>query len=445
MEKYTEEILIERPDYTNKLMSWFGQYDLVKIITGVRRCGKSKLFTLFQRELIKQKKVSPKQIISINLDSLEELRKIGLDYNDNDLLTDYYKLLDYILERIDKKKINYVFIDEIQLLDHWERLANTLRLNKNIDLYLTGSNAYMFSKDLANTFGGRYVEIKILPFSFKEYCSSYTERKFQKKLNSFKTLPFDPQELYGNYIKESGFPQVSNFNSNEDIIHDYLINTVYLNTVQKDIIKRFNISDLNKLSSVIRYMFDNIGNETSLSNIVKGLSSSKNPISTPTLDNYIKGLLDSFLLYRCDRYDIKGKKYLNLNSKYYVVDVGLRYTLLEKEDRDLGHILENVVYLELLRRGYRVSVGKIDSRVIKNQGKSERKNIEVDFIAKRNVQTEYYQVALNTLGTDTLDRELSSLEEIKDNYPKYLLSTDFGEGESRGIKRVNVFKWLLGK
>ena len=223
------------------------------------------------------------------------------------------------------------------------------------------------------------------------------------------------------------------------------MDTVYLNTIQKDIISRYSIKDTNKLDAVIKYIFDNIGNETSLDNIVKGLAASKNPISAPTLDIYIKGMIDSYLIYKCDRYDIKGKKYLNSNAKYYVVDAGLRAALLGSSDRDLGHILENIVYLELLRRGYRVSVGKVNSKVINNNGKKERKTIEVDFIAKKNNLTEYYQVALNALEPEILERELRPLEEIKDNYPKFLLTMDQGNGENNGIKRLNVLSWLHSK
>ena len=439
-----KEVLIKRPEYTKQLESWLGQNDLVKIITGVRRCGKSKLFTLFQDSLIKKYKVSKSQIININLEDVIQTREIGLEYNKQNFLTDYNKLLDFVLSKLDDKKKNYVFIDEIQLLENWQKAANTLRLKDNVDLYLTGSNAYMFSGDLANSFGGRHVEIKMLPFSFKEYRDAFIERDLQEHPEKRQFIPScNMYEVYERYIKESGFPQTIKLDNN--LIYNYLMDTVYLNTIQKDIISRYNIKDTNKLDSVIKYVFDNIGNETSLDNIVKGLAASKNPTSAPTLDIYIKGMIDSYLIYKCDRYDIKGKKYLNSNAKYYVVDVGLRAALLGANDRDLGHILENIVYLELLRRGYRVSVGKVNSKVINNNGKKERKTIEVDFIAKKNNLTEYYQVALNALEPEILRRELSPLEEIKDNYPKFLLTLDQGDGENNGIKRLNVLKWLVDK
>lgn len=440
-----KEILIQRPEYTKKLESWLGQNDLVKIVTGVRRCGKSKLFTLFQNLLIKKYKVSKNQIININLEDIMQAREIGLEYNKKNFLTNYNKLLDFVLSKLKEKQKYYVFIDEIQLLENWQIAANSLRLKENVDLYLTGSNAYMFSGDLANSFGGRHVEIKMLPFSFKEYCDAFIERDLQEHPEKREFVPYcNLYEVYDRYIKESGFPQTIKF-SDDNLIYNYLLDTVYLNTIQKDIISRYSIKDTNKLDAVIKYIFDNIGNETSLDNIVKGLAASKNPISAPTLDIYIKGMIDSYLIYKCDRYDIKGKKYLNSNAKYYVVDAGLRAALLGANDRDLGHILENIVYLELLRRGYRVSVGKVNSKVINNNGKKERKTIEVDFIAKKNNLTEYYQVALNALEPEILERELRPLEEIKDNYPKFLLTMDQGNGENNGIKRLNVLSWLHSK
>lgn len=435
--------IIPRLDYTQKLEDWSGSPDLVKIVTGVRRCGKSTLFKIFQ-EILEKKGILPDQIIDINLEILRQTESIGLKYNKNNFLTSYSVLHDYILKKINKKKMNYVFIDEIQLLENWHLVANSLRLHENIDLYLTGSNAYMYSWDLANSFGGRYIEIKIQPFSFKEYFNAYlqvnTENSSSKKE---KLTGSDLFELYTNYIKDSGFPQTIKFKHNERLISDYLLNTVYLNTVQKDIVKRYNIKETNKLDAVIKYLFDNIGNETSINNIVKGLKQSDHLVSAPSVDNYIKGLLDSYLVYKCDRYDIKGKRYLDSNSKYYVVDVGLRATLLGKStDKDAGHILENIVFLELLRRGYNIRVGKL-SHIIKENKKDVRKTVEIDFVAEKMGNVEYYQVALNTLDPDVLTRELAPLEKIKDSYPKYLLTLDYGSSNNNGIKRVNVLDWLL--
>ena len=419
------------------MKKWQGQNEIIKIITGVRRCGKSKLFYLYQQELMTGQQVDNDQIIDINLEDLVQTNKIGLSYDIENFLVGYNKLLDYVLSILKPNKINYVFIDEIQLLRDWDKVANALRLQNNVDLYLTGSNAYMFSGDLANSLGGRYIEIKMQPFSFKEYFESGLKfapfaAKTKKDMDDLR----NPMVVYSHYITESGFPQTLNLVYDKQLISDYLSDTVYLNTIQKDIVKRFNIADTNKLDAVVKYMFDNIGNETSIRNIEKGLNAGGHKISVPTIDTMVQGLLDSFLLYKCDRYDIKGKQYLGSNAKYYVADIGLRTALLGIKDMDQGHILENVVYLELLRRGYQVSVGKI----VKGG-----KNIEVDFVAKKSGGiVEYYQVALNVLGTNILERELAPLEAIEDNYPKFLLTMDFGSGENNGIKRINVLEWLLG-
>ena len=431
------ERIVGRPQYIEQLKKWQGQSDLIKIITGVRRCGKSKLFYLYQFDLIANKQADDSQIVNINLEDLVQTNKIGLSYDTENFLVGYNKLLDYVLSILKPNKMNYVFIDEIQLLRDWNKVANALRLQNNVDLYLTGSNAYMFSSDLANSLGGRYIEIKMQPFSFKEYFSAYSMfAQFYIKTKKDMDDLHNPMAVYSHYITESGFPQTLNLVYDKQLISDYLLDTVYLNTIQKDIVKRFNIADTNKLDAVVKYMFDNIGNETSIRNIEKGLNAGGHKISVPTIDTMVQGLLDSFLLYKCDRYDIKGKQYLDSNAKYYVADIGLRTALLGIKDMDQGHILENVVYLELLRRGYQVSVGKI----VKGG-----KNIEVDFVAKKSGGiVEYYQVALNVLGTDILERELVPLEAIEDNYPKFLLTMDFGSGENNGIKRMNVLEWLLG-
>lgn len=430
------ERIVGRPQYIEQLKKWRSQTDLIKIVTGVRRCGKSKLFYLYQMDLIFDKIADDSQIININLEDLMQTQKIGLEYDAENFLTDYNKLLDYIIKRLNPQKMNYVFIDEIQLLRDWQRVANTLRLHNNVDLYLTGSNAYMFSSDLANQLGGRYVEIKMQPLSFKEYFGAYSQfaQLWVKTKKDIMDL-HNPIAVYSHYIKESGFPQTLNLLYDKQLISDYLLDTVYLNTIQKDVVKRFNIADTNKLDAVVKYLFDNIGCETSVRNISKNLETSGRKISVPTIDTYIQGLVDSFLMYKCDRYDIKGKQYLDSNAKYYVADIGLRTALLGIKDMDAGHILENIVYLELIRRGYEVSVGKL----VKGG-----KNIEVDFVAKKSGGlVEYYQVALNVLDQQILARELASLEAIDDNYPKFLLSMDYGSGENNGIKRLNVFDWLL--
>ena len=307
----TTETLIDRPEYIRQLKSWQGQNDLIKIVTGVRRCGKSKLYELFQTRLQFDKMADDSQIISINLEDLIQTRNIGLTEDTEHFLVGYEKLLDYILERLNPQKMNFVFIDEVQLLRDWQKVANALRLQKNVDVYLTGSNAYMFSSDLANSLGGRYVEIKMQPLSFLEYYMAYRLMAEGTLRTPKDFLEFgDFQATYEHYIRESGFPQTLKILYDRQHISDYLRDTVYLNTVQKDIVKRFNIADTNKLDAVVKYMFDNIGNETSVRSIERGLSAGGHKVSVPTIDRIIQGLLDSFLMYKCERYDIKGKQYL---------------------------------------------------------------------------------------------------------------------------------------
>jgi predicted AAA+ superfamily ATPase len=400
--------LIDRPEYLEKLKMWLGHADVIKIVTGVRRSGKSTLLTLFQNHLLE------------NGTDKSQIQEIKFELSENEELLDRKKLHKHVLENANPNKMNYVFLDEIQLVQDWQKTVNSLRMRPNIDLYLTGSNAYMFSSELATIIGGRYVEIQMLPLSFKEYVAGIGGNTGNL------------QEKYDTYTRESGFPQTVAFSSNKQLINDYLINTVYQNTIQKDIVKRFKLKDPARLDNVIRYMFDNIGNETSLRGIERGLKADGISISPTTIDIYIQGLLDSYLMHKCDRYDIKGKKILSLNSKYYVADVGLRTVLFGRAGRDFGYVLENVVYLELIRRGYKVSVGKI-------------KDIEVDFVAsKPDGEIEYYQVAFTALEPSTLQRELSPLEEIRDNYPKFLLTMDPGTDIDNGIKRINVLQWLMG-
>nr|AFK83741.1 ATPase [uncultured bacterium 35A20] len=417
--------LINRPEYLKQLKSWHGQTELVKIITGVRRCGKSMLLTLFQNHLLADG-IKKEQIHAINFED-----------DENEKYTDRKVLHNHILDCLVPDKMNYVFLDEIQIVQDWQKAVNSLRLRPNIDIYLTGSNAYMFSGELATLLGGRYIEIKMQPLSFKEYVDG------KNTINESKQA-INLQEEYDHYIRESGFPQTLFMNGNRQMINDYLMNSVYLNTIQKDIIRRYKIKDTIRLENIIRYMFDNIGNETSLRGIEAGLRQDGRKATVKTIDIYLQGLLDSYLMYKCPRYDLKGKKLLHSECKYYAADMGLRTALLGRENTDLGYMLENVVYLELLRRGYNVTVGKVKKKTVKGE---PPKIIEVDFAAvKPGGNPEYYQVSWTVMGNEeTYKREIMSLEEIKDNYPKYLLTMDFGSAMHKGIKRVNVLDWLLGK
>jgi predicted AAA+ superfamily ATPase len=398
------ENLIKRPVYLEKLKG-FMDTDIVKIVTGVRRCGKSTLFTLFKEYLVSEKGISFEQIISINLEDAA--------YRD---LKTWEMLHDYIQNKLIADKKNYVFIDEVQNIPEFERAVNSLNLKKNVDLYLTGSNAYMLSSEISTLISGRYIEIKMLPLSFKEYMSAVDDKT---------NIP----EKYQNYLSNSSFPGAMQFNGDQTKIDDY-IKGIYNTIILKDIVARKKISDVSRLENVVSFMFNIIGSKTSINNIYKMLKADGRELQTPTIENYISALCDSFILYKARRYDIKGKQLLKTNDKYYLVDIGFRNILLGRQSGDSGHILENIVYFELLRRGYEVYVGKDGVN-------------EIDFVARKNGEVEYYQVSQSVLDHKTLDREVDPFESINDNYPKFLLTTDYGDMNINGIKQLNVFNWLL--
>lgn len=310
-----------------------------------------------------------------------------------------------------------MFLDEVQEINEWEKACDYLYENKQIDLYLTGSNSHMLSSDLATFISGRFVEIKMMPLSFKEYCSAKPGRS--------------PLENYQDYISNGSFPYSVQFDSPQDVL-TYL-EGIYSSVVIKDVAERNKISDIAGLESVVRFVFDNVGNSLSSTKISNTLKSNKRPISVPTIENYLKALCSAFVIYRAERYDIKGREYLTGGYKYYVSDMGLRRAILGNKPADLGHILENVVYLELISRGYEVYIGKA-------------RNAEVDFIAKdQNGDMKYFQVAYMIADEQTLERELSPLRDINDHYQKYLLTLDHApEASYDGIKRLNVLDWLLG-
>ena len=396
--------IIARPIYLEELKS-FKDKDLIKVVTGIRRCGKSTLFDLYCDYLISEG-ISEEQIIRINLEDA-----------DFSFITNYKELYEYVKGKLNLNKMNYVFLDEVQNIEEFQKACDSLYIKKNVDLYITGSNAYLLSGELATLLSGRYVEIKMLPLSFKEYISYLGESDLQIK--------------YNDYITKSSFPYVLQLDTDKEI-KTYL-EGIYNTIVIKDIVNRKKIIDVSMLESVIKFMFDNIGNIFSSTKIANTMTSSGRNISVPTVENYLGALVDSFILYKVNRYDIKGKQYLTTGAKYYLSDIGLRYYLLGSKKADEGHILENVVYLELLRRGYEVYIGKSDEK-------------EVDFIATNENGEEYYQVAYTVRDEDTLKRELSSLESIKDHNPKYLLTMDFTPYTSHnGIKQINILNWLLDK
>ena len=424
------EKLIQRPEYLEKLKKWSTDSELIKIITGVRRCGKSKLLVLFERYLLES-----------GVDK-SQIHHIDLDLMDNAYLLDSTKLYKHVLDLLVPNKLNYVFLDEIQMVPDWPKVANSLRDKGNIDLYLTGSNAYMFSSKLSTLVGGRYIEIKMQPLSFKEYVDGIRGfDEFGLLDGSVGHTMVTPNIMvdYQNYIIQSGFPQTLKYHGDMEQITDYLINSVYNNTINKDIVARYNLRNPAKLAEVVKFIFDNISKETNMTNIEQALHGM---VSNDTINKYINGLLESYMLYRCDRIDLKGKKILNSTPKYYVCDVGLRQALLGRKIGDVGKILENVVYLELIRRGYSVYVGKIP----KQSPDGERKLLEVDFVAtKDNGIVEYYQVSKSMADEKVLEREIRSLKEIDDNYPKYILTLDNDSGVVDGVHQLNAIAWLLAK
>ena len=396
--------MINREEYLDELIRWKDK-DLIKVVTGIRRCGKSTLFDLFI-DYLKMSGVKSNQIIYINLEDA--------DYD----FKDYKELYHFINEKIISEDNFYVFLDEVQNVPGFQRAVDSLYIKKNVDVYITGSNAYLLSGELATLLSGRYIEIKMLPLSFKEYVSAFDNNNYQ--------------QLFLDYMRNGGMPgNINILKSNVNDLDKYL-DGIFSTIVYKDIMARNNITDKLLLESVIKYIFDSIGSPISIKKISDTLTSKGISTSNHTVENYITALLESFLIYKAERFDVKGKNLLARDYKYYVVDSGLRsYLLGKKADSDMGHILENIVYLELLRRGYKVYVGKVD-------------DLEVDFVAENRDGLRYYQVALTVRDENVLERELRSLQKTGDHYPKTLLTLDMDlETDYDGIKKINVVDWLL--
>ena len=397
--------MINRQEYLKQLVK-FKDTDLIKIITGIRRCGKSTILEMYIKYL-KEQGIKDEQIIKINLENP--------DFNFNN----YMELYNYVKERLNKEKKTYVFIDEVQKINEFQKAIDGLYINKNIDLYITGSNAYLLSGELATLLTGRYIEIKMLPLSFKEYLSAFDEK-------------IDKQEKLLDYFKYGALPQTTIlFNKDPDLVDSYL-EGVFSTVIYKDIMQRKNINNKLLLDSIIKYIFNNIGSQISTKKISDTLTSMNRNTTNHTVENYISALIEAFLIYKVDRFDAKGKEILASGYKYYTVDLGFRtYLLGKKAGQDMGHMLENIVYLELLRRGYKVYTGKVD-------------NLEIDFVAQNKNGIEYYQVSLTTRDEKTLERELRPLQRTNDFYPKYLLTMDRDlEADYNGIRKINVIDWLL--
>ena len=411
-------IRIDRKEYLDFLVKSKDR-QIIKVVSGVRRCGKSTLFEIY-KDFLLENGVEKNQIISINFEDM--------DYEE---LTDYKKLYEYIKSKMIEDKRNYIFLDEIQHVDKFEKVVDSLFIKENTDLYITGSNAYFMSSELATLLSGRYIELKMLPLSFKEYYQAKLEyEKLEQKENrTLKTLI----QYYNEYILNSSFPYTLQLDSDLKNIHEYL-SGIYNSVLLKDIVARLKISDVMRLESVVKYIFDNIGNLTSLSKIANTLTSMGRKTDAKTIEKYIRGLTDSLLVHEVSRYNIKGKEFLSTLSKYYVADLGLRQMILGNRNIDMGHILENIIYLELLRRKGNVYVFQFDKN-------------EIDFFVINSNEIKYYQVALTVLDENTLKRELDAFKNIKDNYPKYLITLDdvMVNTDYDGIKVVNALEWLLGE
>lgn len=398
-------MLIQRQEYLNKLIA-LKDKKIIKVVTGVRRCGKSKLLEMYRKWLLEQG-VEEERIVSINFEDL--------DFED---LTDYKKLHTYLKEHLVKDNMTYIFLDEIQNVEQFPKVVDSLYIKDNVDIYITGSNAHMLSNEIATLLSGRYIQIEMLPLSFKEYMISTDSMN-------------DRGIKYVDYLQNSSFPYTLKLEGQTDEIRSYL-EGLYNTIVVKDIINHSKISEPMMLKSILKFIFDNIGNPLSSKKIADTMTSSGRRIDTRTVEKYLNALTESYIIYQAKRYNIKGKQYLKTLEKYYVVDIGLRLMLFGSKQIDAGRILENIVYLELLRRGYDVYVGKVDE-------------FEVDFVAQNGKGTTYFQVALSVRDEKTLERELRSLRAIKDHYPKILLTMDDDpEVHYDGIRRINARDWLLG-
>ncbi|MFI3237830.1 MAG: ATP-binding protein [Lachnospiraceae bacterium] len=397
--------MIQRETYLQKLIEQ-RETHIIKVVTGVRRCGKSTLFTLYQ-DYLKSTGVKDDQIITLNLENIE--------YEE---LLDYKKLYAYIKEKLMQGSYTYVFIDEVQNCTSFEKAVDSLFLKENVDLYITGSNAYMLSGELATLLSGRYIKIDMLPLSFSEYIQAHEFTQISTK------------ELLQDYLRFGSFPYIATSPKIDGNIRSYL-EGIYSSILIRDVAKREGISDISLLESIVKTIASSVGSPISTKKITDTIISSGRKVSINSVDNYIKALCDAYIFYKVDRYDIKGRQYLKTLGKYYIVDTGIRSLLTSSAQSDLGHLLENIVYFELLRRGYRVHIGKIVEK-------------EVDFVAADMEGILYVQVSASVLDEATLKRELSALESIPDHHPKILLTLDeIGSNTNyNGIKHLHLIDWL---
>lgn len=395
---------IYREQYVNKLIS-LKDKKIIKVLTGIRRSGKSTILESFKDYLL-ENGVDKENIIFINFDDKNYKHLLNSD-----------ELHDYILANVDLNKKNYIFLDEIQNVSEFEKCIDSLFLRDNLDIYITGSNSYMLSGELATYLTGRYIQIHVLPLSFKEYLSYYGENDELKK--------------YNDYVTYGGFPYLINLDNNKDKV-EYL-DSVYNTVIMKDVINRKKVTDPMMLESICRFLFDSIGSSISTKKISDTLASNGRKNSVHTIEEYLNALLESYILYKVNRFDIKGKELLKTQEKYYLSDIGLRtYLLGNSLGKDLGHIFENIIFLELKRRGYRIYIGKDNDN-------------EIDFVCETENDLIYIQVALSVRDENTLRRELRPLEAIQDNHKKYLITLDYDTNTYDGIKQISAMDYLLNR
>lgn len=404
--------MVERKEYLDELISWKDE-QVIKVVTGIRRCGKSTLLMQYQ-DWLRANGISEEQIISVNFEELE--------YEE---LLDYKKLYAYLKNRLVAGKMTYIFLDEIQKVPEFEKVVDSLYVKADVDIYITGSNAYMLSGDLATLLTGRYVEIKMLPLSLKEFL---------------KVADLDEDHGFAEYLKCGGLPYVAKMNRTTEKVETYL-EGIYNTVIVKDIEDRQSrrdsepskrkITDIALLKSIAKYLASVVGSPVSIRSITDYLISSGRKISPNTVDDYVDALTESFIFYPAERFDIVGKQLLKVNKKFYIVDLGLRNHILPRKNYDLGFSLENIVYFELLRRGYKVLIGKLG-------------NTEVDFVAEKQGEYIYYQVTADMSAQETFEREMRPLKLIRDNYEKVILTTDhLTTGNYNGIRVKNLIDWLL--
>ncbi len=405
--------MIQRKEYLEQLINWKDE-PVIKVVTGIRRCGKSTLLEMFQNYL-KSLGVSDDQIVSINFEELEY-----------DSLLDYKSLYEYIKERLHKTKKTYVFLDEIQQVEDFQKVVDSLYVKKNVDVYITGSNAYLLSGELATLISGRYVEINMLPLSFREFCE-VNDRE-------------DKDNLFAEYMTTGGMPYVATLNKQTDMVDTYLegiYNTIIIKDIEerqkrkeKDPNKR-RITDIALLKNISKFLANSIGNPVSVKSIADYIVSSGRKVSQNTVDDYVQALVEPYIFYPVDRYDVLGKQLLKQKQKLYIVDLGLQRHLLARQKYDLSFSLENIIFFELKRRGYSINIGKAGTK-------------EIDFVARKNDDVHYYQVTASMVEESTFEREISPLKSINDNYPKTILTLDrFTLGNYEGIEVVNAIDWLL--